>query len=484
MNEDKEVKTKSRRELKKAIHSLESMKRNFMSNLQMAEYLPQLTTDEISKKVSSKENFYRDQITGKLEVIGLHLHYLKKAVGDTLEPFQLIFHPKDEENITIEEHKRGKELYRILVEKKIIQGDRLRKRFQNGEREKMKKMIKEDLDSSIADSLISLLTDKSEFETKDFEKVACSNEELWQMLNFKNVENVFILDTERINKELPDKYEQLWKDLEKQIDPEKVDRTLFEDSEEKQALRCFFEEKQILYPNKRGKVGEIDFKTLIFDEKYSKIQFNDNGHETKELIDFLIELKESLIIEEKKYFYQTYFPFTTKEEEANKIRIYLKEKNILKSGGLDIQQHEDITDTIQTLLAETFDDPQFKNDKEVILGKIFALQGDIRSSKEDLKANLKDFIDLQDQEIVPKELKFFEGFGFDKQLIERCSFVLKYLDSDDCHAYLTQEQCLNITHCQWFDDHCDEKSTSSAQQYRLSFVVFSLILSILFVLLI
>jgi hypothetical protein len=154
----------------------------------------------------------------------------------------------------------------------------------------------------------------------------------------------------------------------------------------------------------------------------------------------------------------------------------LKEKNILKSGGLDIQQHEDITDTIQTLLAETFDDPQFKNDKEVILGKIFALQGDIRSSKKDLKANLKDFIDLQDQEIVPKELKFFEGFGFDKQLIERCSFVLKYLDSDDCHAYLTQEQC--------FDDHCDEKSTSSAQQYRLSFVVFSLILSILFVLLI
>jgi hypothetical protein len=64
----------------------------------------------LRKKVSSKENFYRDQITGKLEVIGLHLHYLKKAVGDTLEPFQLIFHPKDEENITIEEYKRGKEL--------------------------------------------------------------------------------------------------------------------------------------------------------------------------------------------------------------------------------------------------------------------------------------------------------------------------------------------------------------------------------------
>ena len=27
-------------------------------------------------------------------------------------------------------------------------------------------------------------------------------------------------------------------------------------------------------------------------------------------------------------------------------------------------------------------------------------------------------------------------FGFDKQLIERCSIILKYLDSDDCRDYL------------------------------------------------
>ena len=75
-------------------------------------------------------------------------------------------------------------------------------------------------------------------------------------------------------------------------------------------------------------------------------------------------------------------------------------------------------------------------------------------------------------------------FGFDRQLIEKCSYVLKYLDSDDCHAYLTQQQCLNISHCQWFGDHCDEISTSSAQQYGLSFIVFCFIVPISFVLLI
>ena len=73
-------------------------------------------------------------------------------------------------------------------------------------------------------------------------------------------------------------------------------------------------------------------------------------------------------------------------------------------------------------------------------------------------------------------------FGFEKELIERCSFVLKYIDSDDCHAYLTEEECLSIKHCEWIDSHCDEMPTSSAeisidlsQQYHLSFVAFFLI---------
>jgi para-nitrobenzyl esterase len=73
-------------------------------------------------------------------------------------------------------------------------------------------------------------------------------------------------------------------------------------------------------------------------------------------------------------------------------------------------------------------------------------------------------------------------FNFDRQLIERCSFVLKYLDADDCHAYLTEQECLNITHCQWIDNHCDEMSTSSAAYYRLSFATFfSVIMFLLFV---
>jgi carboxylesterase type B len=61
--------------------------------------------------------------------------------------------------------------------------------------------------------------------------------------------------------------------------------------------------------------------------------------------------------------------------------------------------------------------------------------------------------------------------NYNKQLIERCSFILKYLDSDDCHSYLTEQDCSNIKHCQWFGDHCDVKPTSSAKKFRLSFIL-------------
>ncbi|CAF3957351.1 unnamed protein product, partial [Rotaria sp. Silwood1] len=227
-----------------------------------------------------------------------------EAVGDTVEPFHFILHPKDEQYLTREDQDKGKELYSLLVQFEILQGDTIRKIFRNNsqERDKIEKIIRNDLDPSIADPLISLLN------------------KLWQILNIN-----------RIEKELPR-----------------------------------------IYENK---------------EKYTKIKFNGNGHETKDLKTFLIELTDN-INQQNQYFYQTDLPFTIKEEEGNNIRIYLKEKNILKSGGLAKYKYVDIKRNIERILKNI----QFENDKELILSKILSLQGDIRSFKTGLKANLKDFI--------------------------------------------------------------------------------------------
>ncbi|CAF5127519.1 unnamed protein product, partial [Rotaria sp. Silwood1] len=143
---------------------------------------------------------------------------------DIVEPFHFILHPKDEQNLIREEQDKGKELYSLLVQFEITQGDTIRKIFRNSsqERDKIEKIIRNDLDPSIADSLISLLNSKSSFEKKDFDDIICYSEELWQILNIN-----------RIEKELPQIYENVWKDLEDKIDSQQVNISLFEQSIER-----------------------------------------------------------------------------------------------------------------------------------------------------------------------------------------------------------------------------------------------------------
>ncbi|CAF1555499.1 unnamed protein product, partial [Didymodactylos carnosus] len=101
LNTKENVKKQSRKQLKKAIYSLEAVKRNLMANLKIAEILPPSTAD-VLKKISLKENYYQEQITGKLEVIGLHLHYLRKDVGDIVEPYDFILQTNEEQKSTKE----------------------------------------------------------------------------------------------------------------------------------------------------------------------------------------------------------------------------------------------------------------------------------------------------------------------------------------------------------------------------------------------
>ncbi|CAF1433290.1 unnamed protein product, partial [Didymodactylos carnosus] len=392
LNAKENVKKQSRKQLKKVIYSLEAVKRNLMANLKIAEILPPSTVD-VLKTISSKENYYQEQITGKLEVIGLHLHYLRKAVGDIVEPYDFILQTNEEQKSTKENAEKGEKLYDLLVQGGIIYGDRIRKAFRNDSKERanMENIIRDNIDPAIADPLISLLERHDNFKKEDFEKIN--------------------------KKDLPQKYENVWKEIQETVDPKQVDRSIFDGSTEKNKFKVYLEQNQILTQTKRIKIDELNFNSLRFDhQKYAKVKFNDNGHETKDLKTFLIELQDS-IKEHSEYFYQTDLPYGTREEEGNKIRIFLKDKNILKSGGLAIHNYGNKQEEIDKLLDEILEDSGYKNDKKLIQSKLSVLQGGIRSYKDSLKATLTDFTDLPDQEIVPTELNFFQGLALNKFLI-------------------------------------------------------------------
>jgi golgin subfamily B member 1 len=79
-----------RKHLKEAMNQLDKLKQNYMSNVKMAEFLAEYASDELKQFISSKDNPYQEQVQSKIEVIGLHLHYLRKSIGDTLEPTDFI----------------------------------------------------------------------------------------------------------------------------------------------------------------------------------------------------------------------------------------------------------------------------------------------------------------------------------------------------------------------------------------------------------
>ncbi|CAF1411988.1 unnamed protein product [Rotaria magnacalcarata] len=413
------IKKQSRKELKKAQRCLELIKQNLMANLKIAEILPQSATSDIRTKISSKENLYEDQVRGKLEVIGLQLHYLNKIIGSTVEPSDFVLHTQEEDKFKKENNEKGEKLYNLLVEKNLIQNDQLRKSFKN-DFNKLKIIIQENLDPSISDEIIELLKNKDDLNKKDFENIACYNDELWKVLNVRNAENIFILNIERVQGGLPNEYENIWKDLANQINPTEVNMEVFNSSSEKNKLKDYLIKKKLLVETQRVKINDLDLDRLNFQgryTKYEKIVFNSNGHEKGDLKTFLQELKTQICNDGGQYLYKTFLPFGTQEEEGNKIRVLLKEKNIIKSGGLASNKYGNNKDKISEILDKILANTNYMNDKDTILSLILSLQGDIRSSEKDLKANLKDFLELEDQENVPMELRFFRGLGLDKFLI-------------------------------------------------------------------
>ncbi|CAF1500955.1 unnamed protein product, partial [Rotaria sp. Silwood1] len=125
-----------------------------------------------------------------------------------------------------------------------------------------------------------------------------------------------------------------------------------------------------------------------------------------------------------------------------------KELYSLLSGGLAKYKYGDIKRNIERTLNKILKNIQFENDKELILSKILSLQGDIRSFKKGLKANLKDFVDLQDQENVPKDKSWWDWNAFAVAMIGLVQViavaVLVVFEKTLGKDILLPQQCDNI----------------------------------------
>lgn len=419
----RDIRKDSRRHLKKALYLMENRKRLWMSNSKVLDMFSKFATPEQQKTLSAQENYTLEQTTGKLEVLGLQLHYLNKAVGENRDSYDFVETSKPSEN----DKKKSEEIYNHLVKAGILQKDGLRKHYKKNENsDELRQLLKNHLDPSISDGLFDLLSSKrhEEINKKLLETIVCHGEELWNLLteNQKECSEVWIIDETRIKHELESQYDSQWKKLRTLIkDFNNVDIGIF-NNPESSAIKAFLESKKILSKTPRIPIHKVTLEKLKANEKYKKVVFNASESEpaTLGLADYLKRQLEAIKMQTAEnaeaYLHQKDLPYGDKAFEASKIFGFLKEKNILKSGGLARDKYGKFKDDLDDILESCLKGTSYEKNKKLIKSKLAILQGDVRYF-DNIKASLKGFMQLADQTDIPSELPFFDGAWLNRFMI-------------------------------------------------------------------
>lgn len=373
-NQDKK---EIRRELKKAINKLESLKQSLLGNYKMADFLSQ--SDKRNQTISHKENLYQEQVKGKLEVIGLQLNYLQRATGGTLEPSDFVIEkPQD---VDASDLAKAERIYKCLVGEGLIQKEMLTKSYCDS----YSKIIQDNLDPSVSQPLIEMLKGKTEYDLSDVEQLACSSAELWEALNFApdSVTECYTIDLSKVKKELTDAQMEVWETIENKIpSPMDVDISIFDTSKQLEELKKHLIKKKILTKTRRVKVELVQFdENFAFTGdylKYARIEYQQTGagdsKNKRGIIEFLTEMKDHIVKNGGEYLYESSLPYGTREEEGKKLWMFLKEKRIVKSGGLKDLKYRNmkkkITEKVNKIVKNNND---LENDKDFIIARFFVV---------------------------------------------------------------------------------------------------------------
>lgn len=125
---------------------------------------------------------------------------------------------------------------------------------------------------------------------------------------------------------------------------------IFNESKALQDLKDHLIANKFLSETKRIRIEHFKVMSSLFTGKYSKyakLEYKKAGSETQGICEYLNELKEHITSEKGEYVYEMNLPFGTKEEEAKKLWMFLKEKYIIKSGGLKLHKYGDIKNELE-----------------------------------------------------------------------------------------------------------------------------------------
>ena len=420
--------------LKSAKSHLDALRRSWMANGEIGKSLVDLI--DVSHYVNTDENHYAEQVEDKLKVIGLHLNTLETLIGSSVDESSFI----RESKITSEE---SKDIYYKLAEDGILHECKVRKLWK--EQKAVESLLSDEVEPVIAKRLISLITERARCRDSigkgDLEKLVCSSDELWQLLKpilSSTDEQVVVLELGNIDAKLHEKSLQLsWGELKQAFSDELNSSSslvlchghpmytqLQEEKYEK--LVIHLKSNAFYRDTRRAKIKlealeRMDARSGVpytYDPKHVELKHyehctmkDENGND-QQLREHLTELLRYCFEHESGYCYEYMLPFDSRDAEAEKLLAFIKEKDILKSGGLISAYKKDM----KALKSRTESAlSMYTPEQQVIVFEVLqSLPGEIHRFERKMMISFVDFFDIEDRpDDPPESLECFTAWHLD-----------------------------------------------------------------------
>ena len=418
----KENKKKARHYLKIAQFNLNALRRSWMANGEIGKSLVDLI--DVSEYVNTEENHYAEQVEDKLKVVGLHLNTLEILLGSTVDESSFI----SESKISAQESKC---IYDMLVDHQVLHHYKVRKLWRD--QKAVEAVFGDEVEPRIAKKLIPFIAKKAQsrgsISKHDLKEFVYGSDELWKLLDplLATTEPVAILelsdiDTKLQEESLKQSWEQLIADFGDQLNSSTTlvlchHDPLYLELQRHQRFTAHLRTNAFYRDTTRAAIkfdvlqrsGDIDL------QQYEHCSVKDENDNDQKLRDFLNELLRYCYEHEGGYCYEYMLPFDSKEIEAGKLHSFLHEKDILKSGGLTADYHdntEKLKSSVESVLTCYSQEQQ-----AVVLNILQGLPGEIHRFERGMQIDFVDFFDLEDHPDDPPEtIDFFTTWHLDQFL--------------------------------------------------------------------
>jgi hypothetical protein len=427
--------------IKQAYTAINRYRQECMANHEMVATL--LRLPDSKKHIHGLDDCYTEQNLEKLKIVGLHLRKMEQILGTPADPM-IFVNASKEMPISAQ---NSEAIFKEFVQHQVLYHHKPRKKWLKDKTDLIA-LLNQHLEKVLVNPLVQLLSEQKIISSEFIQNIILYHQEgLWQLLLqagiFTRTSQVMLIQLEAIEQAIKDTvfddtHKKSWTDFAKtymKASPTSYILTSGApaykelDCGKFQTLKNYLEEQGFLHHSYRGAINtNTDITDAMLGAYATKQLMGKNGSEIS-LAAWLNELAVYSLQKKDPYLYQYLLPIDKKEVLVKKIQVFLIEKDILKTGGLEANYKYDknqalLIQAIKTIVKKLSDSGLLKIDaaknislekyEKHFLERMPHLQGQLRACQHKFELKLLNIYEMQDLPgNIPAETDFFASLYLD-----------------------------------------------------------------------